>query len=81
MAKIRIELNRDGVRQLLQSPEVLGDLKRRAQRIAVVAGPGFEVRAGNGPNRARASVGTTDHASRRAEAENRALTRAIDAGR
>lgn len=81
MAKSRIVLNRKGVKALLRSPEVLADLKQRAERIAAAAGSGMEVSAMVGQNRARASVITATRSARRAEATSRALTRAIDAGR
>lgn len=77
----RIVLNRKGMRALLRSPEVLADLKRRAEAIAARAGDGMEPSAMVGKNRARASVITATHSARRAEATSRALTRAIDAGR
>jgi len=79
--RAQIELNSQGVRDLLRSPEIRGDLERRAGAIARTAGPGFVADSTVGPNRARASVGTTDIESMRAEAEDRTLTRAIDAGR
>lgn len=79
--RARIELNSQGVRELLKSNEIKADLQRRAEAIARAAGPGFIADSMVGPNRARASVGTTDIDSMRAEAEDRVLTRAIDAGR
>lgn len=81
MAEGRIVLNRRGVRQLLRSPEVLADLKHRAEQIAAAAGPGMEASAMVGKGRARASVITATSEARKAEATRRALTRAIDAGR
>jgi hypothetical protein len=78
---VRIVLNHKGMRQLLRSPEVLADLKRRAEAIAARAGDGMEASSMVGKNRARASVITATHSARRAEATLRALTRAIDAGR
>lgn len=81
MSKVRIVLKRDGPRRLRKLPEVKADLERRAQRIAAAAGPGMETDSDVGRTRARASVRTTTNAARRAEATDRALTRAIDAGR
>lgn len=81
MAKPKIVVNSAGVEQLLKSPEVLADLERRAQAIAAVAGPGMEVDAQIGPNRARASVRTATIPAMVAEATDRALTRAFQAGR
>jgi hypothetical protein len=79
----RIEINAAGVRALLQDPAVLADLKARAQRIAEKAGgePDFEVESQIGATRARASVRTATFEGRRAEAKDRTLTQAIDAGR
>lgn len=78
---LRFKLNRKGVRQILRSPQVEADLKRRAENVAQQAGEGFEVDTFVGKNRARADVFTATHAARKAEAEERALTRAIDAAR
>lgn len=78
---VRIELNRQAVRDLLRSPEVAADLKRRADAIAKAAGEGMESDIEIGPNRARASVRTATFEAVRAEARKRALTRALDAGR
>lgn len=83
MAKstVRIELNSAGVRSLLRSSEVLADLRERAERIAASAGPGMKVSAQAGSNRARASVVTATFEAMHREATERALTRAVDAGR
>jgi hypothetical protein len=81
MANTRIVLNRAGVKALLRSPEVVADLKRRAEAIAAVAGEGNEVEVAVGPTRARAAVVTKTFDAMRDEATDRSLTRAIDAGR
>lgn len=81
MARTRIVLNREAVREILQSSAVHADLVERATAIARAAGPGMEVDSGDTPQRARASVRTATHAAVVAEAKDRALTRAIDAGR
>jgi hypothetical protein len=80
--QIRVEINDAVARELLKSPEVQGDLRRRAQRIAASAGKGtYDVTSSMTPTRARVSVGTADQAARQAEATDRTLTRALDAGR
>lgn len=66
---------------LLRSPEVRADLEARARRIAAAAGPGMEVDVEVGAKRARASVRTATYEAMRAEATDRALSRALDAGR
>ena len=78
----KIKLNGAGFVALLQGPEVQADLKRRARRIALAAGPGMvaeNVRLSR--KRARVTVKTATPEARKAEAERRALTQAIDAGR
>lgn len=86
--KVRIKLNSDGIRELLSSPEVQGDLGRRTEAIASAAGgaPDFEseVKVVGGSSklgRAMGYVRTATQKGREAEAVDRALTRAIDAGR
>jgi hypothetical protein len=79
--KIRIEINSAGIQALLKSAEVQADLEARANRIAAAAGEGMEASSRIGKTRARASVITTTRKARLAEAEDRALTKALDAGR
>lgn len=81
MARVRVVLNRKNVRELLRSEGVLNDLVRRAENIAAAAGPGHKVDSQIGRNRARAAVITTSIEAMLAEARDRNLTRAIDAGR
>lgn len=84
MANSRVELNSAGVRELLTSPEIQADLAARAARIRDAAGgeaAGFESSSIVSGTRARASVITATAEAMVAEATNRTLTRAIDAGR
>ena len=81
MANVRIVLNRQGVREMLQSRRVLADMERRARAIADAAGPGHVVDSEIGRNRARASVRTATFEAMHAESTDHTLTRAIDAGR
>lgn len=76
-----IKLNTKGIGELLKSPEIQADLLRRARNIARAAGPGMEASVRVGPSRARASVITATDGAREREARDRALTRALDAGR
>ena len=78
---MKIELNHDAIAKLLKSPEVEADLMRRAQRIASAAGNGMEAESSVGANRARASVITATPDAMLAEASNRSLSTALDAGR
>jgi hypothetical protein len=78
---MRIKLNRDGVRKLLASQEVADNLTPRGERIAAAAGEGFEATTTKNRDRVVVFVTSTTTDAKRAEAEDRALTRAIDAGR
>lgn len=80
-SKVRIKLNRRAFPVLLKCPEVQAELKRHADPIAEAAGLGMEVDLYVGKTRARATIRTATFEARRAEATNRALTRALDAGR
>lgn len=82
MARVKIKLNSKGVRELLNRPEVQEDLRARAERIRAAAGPSedFEILETT-TDRPGVTVITASEAGRRAEAEDRSLTRAIDSGR
>lgn len=79
--KVRIELDQNGIKALLRSPEIAADLERRARNVARTAGDGMHSAVVQGRDRVRAQVWTGTYAAKRAEAEDRALTRAIDAAR
>jgi hypothetical protein len=81
-----IKFDSAAMRALLSSPEIAGDIEERTSRIAAAAGEGFvartEVKGGSSKlGRAMGYVTSTTFEARRAEAEDRALTRSIDAGR
>ena len=85
-SNIKIELISAGVQQLLKQ-ESAAMLDRKGAAIAAAAtanaGPGavFGHETTIGRNRARCTVWTDNFEARHAEAKDRALTRAIDAGR
>lgn len=79
--KVRIELNIAGFNAVRRSPEVRSDLKRRAEAIAAQAGEGFEVIETDNPSRAGAMVVAATKDARLAEATEKVLTKAINAGR
>lgn len=78
---MRIKLNKDGIRALLASEDVARDLTTRGDRIAQSAGEGVEVTTTRNRDRAVVFVRTETYDAKKAEAEARTLTRAIDAGR
>ena len=83
-ASVRIELNHEGIRQLLTSQAVADDLQARAERIAAAAGgssEGIEAVRTGGAARARSIVITTTYAAQARQARDNVLQRSLDAGR
>lgn len=66
---------------VMKSPEVAANLRRRAEAIAARAGAGHEVQSFTGRTRARVTVRTVTREARLAEAQDRNLSAALDAGR
>jgi hypothetical protein len=78
---VKVELHNKGFRELLHDPKLMARMKQSAEAIADAAGDGFEVEEDSDATRARFRVWSATQAARLAEANNAALTRAIDAGR
>lgn len=80
-AKVRIELNHDGIRELLSSAPIAAECEKAAERIASKAGAGFVVtsqkKADFGGGRTSYGVATATQAARRAEAEEKRLSKAV----
>lgn len=83
MAKARIELDKDGIRQLMQDKQTGSAMSTVAKKIAAAAGAGHDVRVESSAKdgRKRATVATRTYAARQREARDRNLTNAINAGR
>lgn len=83
--RVTIKLNNDEIGRLLrgegQYSGVKTDLLERAERIAAEAGDGNAVEEGGSRARARYVVVTETEDAMLAEARDRNLTRAFDAGR
>lgn len=79
--RTRIRFDYAGFNAVRRSEAVRADLGARAERIAAAAGPGFETKATLNPGRAGVLVYADTYDAMVAEAENKALTRAIDSGR
>lgn len=81
---MEIEWNYRAFDAIRRSPEVVADLERRARAIRAAAGgddADFEVETFIGRSRARVTIRTANRAGMLAEARDRALTRAMEAGR
>lgn len=77
----RVKINRRGARAVLRSTQVEAHLRQIADKIDAAAGSGHAVDSQIGRERARASVRTITPAAKAAQATDRNLTKALDAGR
>lgn len=79
--KVRIELDHEGIRQLMKSQPIAAECEKAAERIAERAGDGFEVlplREMNfGGGRIGYAVRTETYEACLAEAEDKVLSKAV----
>lgn len=79
--KLTIELDHDGIKQLLLSAEVAEACKDAAEQVASRAGEGFVVvgpqRLWYGGGRSGYGVSAETYEAKLAEAENKALSKAV----
>lgn len=81
MAKIRVKLNRKGVRNLLQSREIMEACVKVAKEKAAQAGEGYEADDGYvGETRASAMVYPSSAAARRDNYRNNTLLKVFGTG-
>ena len=81
MSKVKFELNRAGVRELLRSQEALAACVPYAYQIQGRAGAGYEVTTYTGANRVNASVYAATPEARRDNYENNTLLKARGGGK
>ncbi len=79
--KVKIVMINAGFNAVRRSEGVRADLLARAEKIRDAAGEGFAVIQTDNPSRSGALVVANTNAARRAEATDKVLTKAIDAGR
>ena len=77
MDKVRIELNSEGVRELLRSPEMAAICREHAKAIADRAGEGYIVTTYTGASRVNASVITETPEAMRENLKNNTLLKAV----
>ncbi|KAA9133758.1 hypothetical protein [Microbacterium caowuchunii] len=78
---VRVKINSPAAAAVMQQAGVAADLASRGERISAAAGPGHEVKVTKNRDRVVVFVRTATPEAREGEANRRALTRAIDAGR
>jgi hypothetical protein len=77
MAKVKFELNRNGVRELLKSPEMMAVCQGYANRALSSLGDGYEVSTMTGRNRVNAEVRAETFAARKENLENNTILKAL----
>lgn len=77
MANVKFELNREGVKELLQSPEMMAICKEYADNAIASLGDGYEVSTYTGKSRVNASVIATTYKARKENSENNTILKAV----
>lgn len=77
MAKFKFELNRQGVRELLQSSEMRSICSQAADQVARNAGSGYEVSVVTGRNRVNARVSPANAEAYYRNLKNNTLLKAL----
>ena len=77
MSKVRFELDRKGVRALMQSSEAMSIVKEYGTAVQARAGEGFELTTMVGKNRANASVHAETYEARKKNADENTLLKAL----
>jgi hypothetical protein len=77
MSKVKIELNSDGIRELLKSSEVMSECKKYADNAVSSLGDGYEVTTYTGKTRVNASVMATTYETRKENMENNLILKAV----
>lgn len=77
MAKIRVKLNRSGVKALLKSAEMKTICKEHADAIRARCGDGYESDSYTGKNRVNAMVWPSSAKARQDNANNNTILKAL----
>lgn len=77
---VKIELNHDGVRALLRSPEMLAICEGKAREIRARLGDGYGVNSRTGSGRVNAEVKAESYAARRENYRENTILKALRGG-
>ena len=77
MAKVKIELQSNGIRKLMLSEEVIEALEEKARMVKNIAGDGYEISRYSGLTRANVSVYADTKKARQDNIENNTLLKAL----
>ena len=73
----RFELNSQGVRELLRSPEMMGICKEYADKAQSKLGDGYEVTTHTGKTRVNAQIKAETYKARKDNAKNNTILKAL----
>ena len=76
-SKVKFQVDKKGVRELLRSKEMMDVCKSYADRALSSLGEGYEVTTKVGKNRVNAEVAANTAAARRENSENNTILKAI----
>lgn len=77
MANFKFELNHDGVRELMQSPEMMAICKGYADSAVASLGEGYEASSYTGKTRVNASVIATTYKAKKENSETNSILKAV----
>jgi len=77
MAKVRFELNREGVRDLLRSKEMMDVCQEYANNALGKLGDGYEVTTHTGSNRVNAEVAAVTYAAKKENLSDNTIIKAV----
>ena len=77
MAKVKIELQSNGIRKLMSSEEVIEALEEKAKLVKNIAGEGYDISRYSGLSRANVSVYADTKKARQDNIENNTLLKAL----
>lgn len=77
MAKVRFELNREGVRELLRSKEMMDVCQEYANNALGKLGDGYEVTTHTGTNRVNAEVAAVTYAAKKENLSDNTIIKAV----
>ena len=77
MAKVRFELNREGVRELLRSKEMMDVCQEYANNALGKLGDGYEVTTHTGTNRVNAQVAAVTYEAKKENLSDNTIIKAV----
>lgn len=77
MSKVKFKLNRSGVRELMQSSEMMGICKSYADNALGRLGGGYEVTTYTGKTRVNAQVSAETYQAKRDNLKNNSILKAV----